>query len=238
MLTACAPHINPNDVTRVAIEGAVVVVDETLRNAPKVIDAAGQAAAARHGSQSPQPSPYYGPPQPSPYPYPYPGGPAPYQGGQPAALPPLVVPENRVVQVRFIGDGAESRWALEAGGKELCETPCTLRYASGMPISMLERGGVGKPARMMVPYLPSGTYEAAARPRSLGAFAPGVVATAFGGMGAITGIVLTSVGCPQGKTAMCNGGLITAGASTAVMSLGIVLVVTSEPEISVEPRAP
>jgi hypothetical protein len=201
--------------------------------------------ATQAGTRSPAPPQYApsappqyapnAPPQYAPNAPPFdPNAPPQYApNAQPSPLP-QVIPDDRFVQVRFAGDGSASSWVLEAGGREICETPCTLRYGAGTPIALRERGGRGKPARLQVPFLARGGYDVKASPRVMGAFAPGVVATTFGGIGAIVGIALTSSGCPRSDKSMCEGGLITAGAGAALFSTGIVLIAVSGPRVVVE----
>ncbi|MFO0757543.1 MAG: hypothetical protein U0359_13690 [Byssovorax sp.] len=224
-LAACKPSLpNPFDIAGTTIKTTIMVVDDGARAASRAsrshsrpppappVDAAGAPPAAPPVDAAP-----------------------PFQQPVPSALPE-VVPQSadRLVEARFLGEGGESRWSLSSSGRPLCETPCTLRYPAGTALSLLQLDVPRKPARLDVPYVDPGLYDIAARPRSMGAFAPGVVAAAFGGMGAVVGVVLTPVGCSQNNTSMCEGGLVTLGVSGAVLALGIVLVSTSSPRVTVK----
>jgi hypothetical protein len=212
---SCKPP-NPIDVAGVALDLTIHGVDEAAR-------AASQAGRAIPSATPVPPASTY---TPGTY---YPQGA--YPGTYPVAVVPTPVP---VVQTRFAGEDNESRWSVLAAGREVCATPCTLRYAAGTQIEMLQADVPRKPARLGVPYFSGGSYDVRARPRITGAFAPGVVAASFGGMGTLAGIPLTAVGCSQNNRTMCEGGLITFGASSAMLALGIVLVAISGPRITVE----
>ncbi len=219
---SCKPSIpNPFDVAKVAIDGSFLVLDETGR----------AVRAARRASAEARPSPGNGAPQ---------GAAA--QGWAPPAevpgAPPTVIdpPQGRVVQAQLSGEDGESQWLVQSGGRELCKTPCALQYPAGTGISLVQVTEKRKPTRLALPTFQAGSYDVQARPRNMGAFAPGVVFSAFGGMGTIAGLVLTAVGCSQGNEGMCRGGAITFGVSSAALTGGIVLVAVSGARLLVERR--
>jgi hypothetical protein len=220
---SCQPRIpNPVDIAKVAIDGSFLVLDETGRAVRAARTASEQARAARSGDRPEiQANPGVAPP---------PGAPL---GPLPEVVPPSPA---HVVETRFLGEGGESHWLVRSAGRELCQTPCTLRYPEGTGLSLVQTGGPRKPPRLDVPFLRRGAYEVSARPRIMGAFAPGVVAASFGGMGAVAGLAVTAVGCSQSDDGMCRGGAIPLGVTAAVLTTGILLVSASSPRLRIESR--
>ena len=153
----------------------------------------------------------------------------------PSMQPPPPTPQpaaGGATRATFVSTG-EARWDVRVDNNAVCTTPCSvlidpLHFIS---LSSQDRGG----ARLSVGYLPAGDVLVQAKPRAEGPFAAGVTFTALSGMGLVTGITLTAVGCATDRQTMCNAGLITGAASGIALYLSIDLLVRSLPRVSVGP---
>lgn len=157
----------------------------------------------------------------------------PMQPGAPMPQPPQQPPPGGT-RATFMSLG-EARWDVRLDGNAVCTTPCTvildpMRFVT---IYSQERA----PSRLAVGHLPPGDVLVQAKPRAEGAFAAGVTFTTLSGMGLVTGIALTSVGCATDRDGMCKAGLITGGASALGLYLSIDLLRRSLPRVYVSPRA-
>jgi hypothetical protein len=164
---------------------------------------------------APAPAPQvYAPPQPQPYPQPYPN----------EAPPP------NATRATFVSTG-ETRWDIRLDGNAVCTTPCSIFVEPLRFVTLHSQDHA--PTKLKVGYLPTGDVQVAAQPRAQGAFAAGVTFTALTGMGVVTGITLTAVGCSTDREGMCNAGLITGVASGVGLYLSINLIRRSLPRVHV-----
>jgi hypothetical protein len=151
----------------------------------------------------------------------------------PMAPPPMAPPPvGGPTRATFVSTG-EARWDVRIDNNAVCTTPCSvlidpLHFIS---LSSQDRGG----ARLSVGHLPPGDVLVQAKPRAEGPFAAGVTFTTFSGMGVVTGITFTAVGCATDRQTMCKAGLITGVASGVALYLSIDLLVRSLPRVTVGP---
>jgi hypothetical protein len=157
--------------------------------------------------------------------------PMPPESQQP--MPPQQpMPAQQPTRATFVSAG-EARWDVRLDNNAVCSTPCSLLIdpMHFVTMSSQERS----PSRVSVGYLPPGDVIVQAKPRAEGAFAAGVTFTTLSGMGLVTGITLTAVGCATDRSTMCKAGLITGGASAVALYLSIDLLRRSLPSVSVGP---
>jgi hypothetical protein len=172
-------------------------------------------------------------PEPEPEPYPQPEPAPPYQPMPAAAQPmPPQPPPPGGTRATFVSAG-EARWDVRIDNNAVCSTPCSLDISPMSYISLYTQERT--PARLDVGHLPAGEVLVQAKPRSQGAFATGVTFTSLSGMGLVTGITLTAVGCATDKGGMCTAGLITGGVSAVGLYLSINLLRSSLPRVYVGP---
>jgi hypothetical protein len=149
----------------------------------------------------------------------------------PADLPGPQAPPN-ATRATFVSTG-EQRWDIRVDGEAACSTPCSLVIPPLRFVALYSQERA--PTRLAAGYLPPGDVLVQAKPRANGAFATGVTFTTLSGMGLVTGIVLTSVGCSTDRDGMCKAGLITGGASALGLYLSIDLLRRSLPQLYVGP---
>jgi len=192
-------------------------------------------AAAQPGQTPPGPQP----PQPyAPQPQPYAPQPQPYAPQPPYTEPmppdgqPPPMPQQQPTRASFVSTGM-GRWDVRIENNAVCTTPCSMLVDPMRFITLHshERNS----DQLAVGYLPPGDVLVQAKPRAQGAFAAGVTFTSLSGMGLVTGITLTAVGCSTDRGTMCKAGLITGGASGLALYLSIDLILRSLPRVYVGP---
>lgn len=143
-----------------------------------------------------------------------PTAPAPTATGPAAPVRPGI--ETEVVST----EGRQ--WEVMVDHQSTCNTPCRLMLDGPRWITLrsLERN----PLRLEVGELGYRPSRLSAKPLGTGKWATGISFTAIGGTAAVTGIVLTAVGCSTDRDGMCTAGLITGGAGLGVTGLGIWLI--------------
>jgi hypothetical protein len=193
-------------------------------------------AAAQPGQvpQPPQQQPY-APPHPEPAPQePYAQPPAdPYDQPQPPPYgQPPQQPQAAPTRATFVSTGP-ARWDVRIDNNAVCSTPCSLLVDPMRYITL--HAQVNARDQLAVGYLPPGDVLVQAKPRAQGAFAAGVTFTALSGMGLVTGITLTAVGCSTDRGTMCRAGLITGGVSAVGLYLSIDLLRRSLPRVDIGP---
>jgi hypothetical protein len=181
-------------------------------------------------SEPPPPTPQPMPAEPeSPYAEPMPPQPEPPYG-QP--MPPQPMPQQQPTRATFVSMG-DARWDVRIDNNAVCSTPCSLLVDPMRHVTLHAQDRT--PDRLAVGYLPPGDVLVQARPRAHGAFAAGVTFTSLSGLGLVTGITLTAVGCSTDRGTMCNAGLITGGVSAVGLYLSIDLIRRSLPRVYVGP---
>jgi hypothetical protein len=133
--------------------------------------------------------------------------PLPGHGGRQVEGPP------GTVRVDFYSGHGDSVWEVIADRKTLCKTPCSTWIDPGSALAMRERRPWAPDEQLNVPslqrYSAAGQLQVRAHPTHRMGMASGMMVTSLAGAAAVTGIVLTSVGCSQDSSgAMCRGGLI------------------------------
>jgi hypothetical protein len=134
------------------------------------------------------------------------------------------------VKVHLISADPDSAWEVRSGGELLCTTPCSKWLEPSTPLLLrVKDGGLLKRGEIYVPNLREHQAEAPleveAHTMSVGQLAGGATLTSLAGMAALTGIVLTSLGCTTADHAdMCKAGLITTGVGGAALIPGIWII--------------
>ena len=161
--------------------------------------------------------------------------PPPPQYQQPYQPPAPIQANPNATHATFMSTG-ETRWDVRVDGNAVCSTPCSLYIEPLRFVTMHSQDN--QPTKLSVGYMPQGDVLVRAQPRATGAFAAGVTFTTFAGMGVVTGITLTAVGCSTDRDGMCNAGLITGVASGVALYLSIGLIRSSMPRVRVDRTQP
>jgi hypothetical protein len=139
------------------------------------------------------------------------------------------------VKVDVVSANAASRWDVYVEDNVVCTTPCTKWLDPRRPIFLRTRDDgmfFTSPDKIQLSFLDlspdPGAVQVEAHPTSWGRLATGIVFTSLGGSALLSGISLTAVGCGGDKT-MCEGGLITMAAGTAVTAGAIWLITSALP---------
>jgi hypothetical protein len=182
------------------------------------------------------PPPDQMPPPPEPQPPPqHPQPPSP-QYVQPAYAQPQYpqppAPAPGSTHATFVSTG-ELRFDVRVDGNAACTTPCALVVEPMRFVTLHSQED--RPAKLSVGHLSGGAVVVQAKPRQQGAFAAGITFTSLAGMGVVTGITLTSVGCSTARDGMCTAGLITGVASGVGLYLSIGLIRSSLASVRVGP---
>lgn len=158
--------------------------------------------------------------------------PAPVDNAPPAAPVPQGPPPGST-QATFVSTSSDG-WEVLLDRQPACATPCSMYVPPMRYVTLRSRSRV----LLDIGYLPQGSVVVRGRPLSEGAYAGGIVGTTFAGMGLVTGITLTAVGCATDRDRMCTAGLITGGVSAVGLYLSIKLMQSAVPKAEVLPGAP
>lgn len=147
------------------------------------------------------------------------------------------------VRTDFVSAEANSRWDVYVDDQVVCTTPCSKWVSPERPILLRSRDDslFRRPDRVQVLGLgeaaASGAVQLVAHPTSYGALATGIVFTSLGGLGVMTGVTLTSIGCIAGKSdGMCTGGMVSLGVGALVTAGAIWLMLEALPRADIAPR--
>lgn len=147
-------------------------------------------------------------------------------------------PPPGMIEVNVVSEVDEETWDVYAGGTFLCQTPCmqwvdarsnlVLAAPSGERLSLRSFGGEAMDARRAL-VVAEGTHE--------GKRINGIVFTTFGGMGVVTAIALTAIGCSDldRRAGVCTAGLITGAVSLPVTAFALWMLLDSPPKLDVLP---
>jgi hypothetical protein len=130
----------------------------------------------------------------------------------------------------------DMQWEVAVDQQPACVTPCALWVPPLSYITM--RTNEFRPVRLDVGHLSGGSVMVQAEPLASGAYAAGVTFTALSGMGLITGISLTAVGCATDMRGMCTAGIITGLASGLGLYGSILLMKSAVPKAHIGPAQP
>ncbi|MDX2091136.1 MAG: hypothetical protein SFX73_24965 [Kofleriaceae bacterium] len=159
--------------------------------------------------------------------------------GQPAAsqapLPPT--PPPGATQATFVSTNSDG-WDVLIDQQPACGTPCSIYVPPMRFVTLRARSQERNRVLLEVGYLPQGSVVVRGKPLSQGAYAGGIVGTTFAGLGLVTGISLTAVGCATDHDGMCTAGLITGGVSAVGLYLSIKLLQSAVPKAEVLPGTP
>lgn len=160
-------------------------------------------------------------------------GPGPEPAPEAAAAPEPSGPPPGSTQATFTSASAEP-WEVLVDRHPACETPCSIYVPPMRFVTLRSRDRVLLEVGMLPPspVVVRGTHLAS------GAYAGGIVGTTFAGIGVVTGITLTAVGCSIENRGMCTAGLITGGVSAVGLYLSIRLLQSAVPKAEVLPARP
>lgn len=147
-------------------------------------------------------------------------------------------PPPGVVEVNVVAGDAGQVWQVSADGRAVCTTPCVQWFSEGAELSLQSSDGDAL-------YLPNlGAANSGARRLLLvaegtseGKRVNGIVFTTFGGMGVVTAITLSAVGCSnlEKRGGVCTAGLITGAVSLPLSAFAIWILVDSHPKTHLLP---
>jgi len=125
-------------------------------------------------------------------------------------------------------------WEVLVDRHPACQTPCSIYVPPMQFVTLRSRDRV----LLEVGTLPPTPVVVRGKHLSDGAYAGGIVGTTFSGMGLVTGITLTAVGCATDHSGLCTAGLITGGVSAVGLYLSIRLMQSAVPKAEVLPARP
>jgi hypothetical protein len=151
---------------------------------------------------------------------------------------PVQEPPPGMVAVSVVSEYREQVWDVYAGRDRVCTTPCTQWFSPRQHLVLRSREG----EELFVPGVGREAQQAryailVAEGTSYAKYVNGIVFTTFGGMGVVTAITLTAVGCSQvqERGGMCTAGLITGGVSVPVTAFALWMLLDSSPKAHVLP---
>jgi hypothetical protein len=151
---------------------------------------------------------------------------------------PVQEPPPGMVAVSVVSEDERQVWDVYADRDLVCTTPCTQWFSPRQHLVLRSREG----DELFVPGVDREAQRArhamlVAEGTSYAKRVNGIVFTTFGGMGVVTAITLTAVGCSQvqERGGMCTAGLITGGASVPVTALALWMLLDSSPKAHVLP---
>lgn len=154
-----------------------------------------------------------------------------------APIPGKAEPEGPpgTVRVDFVSGDEAKRWDVIINDNAACTTPCAWWIDPSRPVSLRTREDA--PQKLSVHRIPNGVgpVQVAARPRRDGMLSGGIVATAFGGIGVVTGITLLGVGAGTDNGSMSLAGGITLPAGGALTVFGIYLMLQARAKVEMRP---
>jgi hypothetical protein len=142
------------------------------------------------------------------------------------------------VKVDFVSGDAASRWDVYADDVVICTTPCVRYVNAERPVMLRARDeSFGLPDKVRVPNLlaQGGSHlQLQAHGTARGQLSAGIVFTTFSGMGVITGITLSSIGCFGDDThGFCKPGVITLAVTAPLLAASIWLITDSMPRAEI-----
>jgi hypothetical protein len=145
-------------------------------------------------------------------------------------------------KVDFVSANANGRWDVYIDDAVACTTPCSRWVDTSRPVLLRARedGFMAAPDKIQMTNLGAdalaGPLQVQAHPTSRGELVTGLTFTSLGGMALLTGITLSAVGCPSGRSdGMCTGGLISLGAGSLITAGALWLIFDSAPRANVVP---
>jgi hypothetical protein len=146
--------------------------------------------------------------------------------------PPAGAPAN-VVGVHFDSDRDGRQWQVLAGTQQPCLTPCSLWVDPSQTVNLRSSAGDGLFIDTLDFELQGARHAVVVvEGRHQGEQVNGIVFTALGGTGLLTGITLSAVGCAdvQRRGGLCTAGLITAGITSLLTAVSIWMIIDSAPK--------
>ncbi len=147
-------------------------------------------------------------------------------------------PPPGMVSVSVVSEYEEQVWDVYAGRDLVCTTPCTQWFSPRQHLVLKSRNG----DRLFIPGVGREALRArhavlVAEGTSYAKKVNGIVFTTLGGMGLVTGITFTAIGCSEveERRGMCTAGLITGGVSVPLTAFALWMLIDSSPKAHVLP---
>jgi hypothetical protein len=151
---------------------------------------------------------------------------------------PVADPPPGMVAVSVVSEYEAQVWDVYAGRDLVCTTPCTQLFSPRQQLFLKSRNG----DRLFIPGVGREALKArraivVAEGTSYAKHVNGIVFTTLGGMGLVTAITFTAVGCSQvqERGGMCTAGLITGGVSLPVTAFALWMLLDAFPKAHVLP---
>jgi hypothetical protein len=139
------------------------------------------------------------------------------------------------VRVDFVSASGIIRWDVFVDDQATCTTPCSRWVDPERPLVLRTREDA--PDKLRVGRLDRelGPVQVAARPLQRGKLATGIVFTSLGGLGVLSGITLSAIGCSGDRAGLCTAGLISLGAGGVVAAGAVWLMLQSPARAEIRP---
>jgi hypothetical protein len=142
-----------------------------------------------------------------------------------------------MVEVNVVSDD-DRTWDVYAGGNAICTTPCTQWFRARDGMLLQSNDGDRLYVRSLgVKAIQARRAMLVAEGACYGKRVNGIVFTTFGGMGIVTGIALTAVGCSdlQRRGGACTAGLITGAVAVPVTAFALWMLLDAHPRAHILP---
>ncbi len=151
---------------------------------------------------------------------------------------PAAEPPPGTVEANFVSDYGDRVWDVRVNGEIVCETPCVQWVGDTQPLALTRRSGEAielPPLALEAPGAQRALIVAEGKHR--GKQVNGIVFTTLGGMGLVTAITLTAVGCSnlERRPGTCTAGLVTGAITAPLTAAAILLLLDSMPKAHVLP---
>ncbi|MCY1074295.1 hypothetical protein [Archangium lansingense] len=151
---------------------------------------------------------------------------------------PVEEPPPGMVSVSVVSEPEDQVWDVYAGRDLVCTTPCTQWFSPRQHLVLKSGNG----DKLFIPGVGREALRArhailVAEGTSYAKRVNGIVFTTLGGMGVVTAITFTAVGCSQvqERGGMCTAGLITGGVSVPLTAFALWMLLDSSPKAHVLP---
>jgi len=151
----------------------------------------------------------------------------------PDMAPPQADAPANAVGVHFDSDRDGRQWQVFAGTQPPCLTPCSRWVDPSQTVNLRSSAGDGLFLDTLDLELQGARHAVViVEGKHRGEQVNGIVFTALGGMGLLTGITLAAVGCAdvQRRGGLCTGGLSTAGVTSLLTAVSIWMIIDSAPK--------
>jgi hypothetical protein len=146
-------------------------------------------------------------------------------------------PPPGTVEVSLYSEPEQVTWNVAVDGQDACQTPCVQVIRPDSHLTLATRR-VRLDVPTVAPFLGDARYGVVvAELENPGLMANGIVWTTLGGMGLVTAITLTAVGCSdfERRGGVCTAGLITGAVALPLTAAAIGMLVGAGPTVHILP---